>query len=133
MRSGTTQKGDPAMSLTLQELYDKAGKRSMVYLVPGENIAFIADYSAHTKHVYLKEENGLFSEIDLNLKEMALKMSEGLDKVEFIKDVLKTMPIEQLIEVSELLSKPETTVKSKPGCFNLIVSNGEKRSRIVLR
>jgi hypothetical protein len=133
MRSGTTQKGEPTMSLTLQDIYDKANKKSMVYLVPSEGIAFITDYSAHTQHVYIKEENNLFSEIKIPLDEMALKISEGLDKVEFIKDVLKTMPIQQLIEVGELLSKPETTVKSKGGCFNLIVSNGEKRSRIVLR
>jgi hypothetical protein len=121
------------MSLTLQDIYDQANKKSMVYFIPSENVAFIADFQGHTKHVYLKEENNLFSEVEIPIKELALKISEGLDKVEFIKDVLKTMPIEQLLEVGELLSKPETTVKSKPGCFNLIVSNGEKRTRIVLR
>jgi hypothetical protein len=121
------------MSLTLQDIYDKANKKSMVYIVPSEGIAFICDSSAHTQHVYIKKENNLFSEIEIPLDEMALKISEGLDKVEFIKDVLKTMPIEQLIEIGELLSKPETTVKSKKGCYNLIISDGIKRTRIVLR
>ena len=122
------------MSLTLEDLYTAAGKKDQVVLVPGASVAFTYDNSGHTRHVYQKQENGLFSEVELDLHSMALKLAEGLDKVQFMKDVLKTMPIEQILVIKDLLPKAGTTVKSRGGCFNLVVlGEGGKKSRIVLR
>jgi len=121
------------MSLTFEDIYREAGKKSSVMMVPSEGVVFICDFSGHTKHIYRKQENGLFSEEIIDLHKMALKLAEGLDKVEFMKDVLKTMPVEQILELKDLLPMPETTVTSKKGCFNLIVTDGNKKSRIMLR
>jgi hypothetical protein len=121
------------MSLTLEEIYKIPSKKEMAYMVPDAGVIFIADDQGHTHHIYKKQENGLFSELELNLHEMALKLSEGLDKVEFLKDVLKTMPVEQLLQLKEILPQETTQVKSKGGCFNLIVSTPTKNIKMVLR
>jgi hypothetical protein len=121
------------MSLTLEDIYKIPTKKQMAYMVPSAEVIFIADDQGHTHHIYKKQENGLFSEIELNLHEMAVKLAEGLDKVEFMKDVLKTMPVSQIIELRELLPQETTKVKSKGGCFNLIVSTPTKNIKMVLR
>jgi hypothetical protein len=112
------------MSLTLEDIYKIPTKKQMAYMVPSAEVIFIADDQGHTHHIY---------EIELNLHEMAVKLAEGLDKVEFMKDVLKTMPVSQIIELRELLPQETTKVKSKGGCFNLIVSTPTKNIKMVLR
>jgi hypothetical protein len=122
------------MSLTIEDINKIAKKKEIIYNFKDVDCVIIGDNQGHTNHIYKKTENGLYEEVKLDIQKMALKLAEGLDKVEFMKDVLKTMPVEQILELKDLLPQPKTEVRSKGGCFNLIVSGeGGKKSRIVLR
>jgi len=110
--------------LTLSQIYAELGSQNeYLMLVKEAKIAFVHDEDGHTIRVYKIESEYplLFMEVPLDFKGMAKKLAEGLDAEALMEDLLKSKPLETTLEVAARLNHPDASVRSKEGCFKLLI------------
>lgn len=110
--------------LTLSQIYESLeSKDEYLMIVKEAKIAFITDKDEHTKKVFhiTHEYPLLLEDITPDFKYLAQKLAEGLDAQALLEDLLKTKPLETTLEVAARLTHPEASVKSKEGCFKLLI------------
>ena len=110
--------------LTLSQIYDSLEpKEEYLMIVKEAKIAFVHDEDGHTIRVYKIESEYplLFTEVPLDFKGMAKKLAEGLNAEALIEDLLKSKPLETTLEVAARLEHPNASVKSKEGCYKLLI------------
>jgi len=110
--------------LTLSQIYDSLEpKEEYLMIVKEAKIAFIHDEDGHTIRVYKIESEYplLFKDITPDFKALAKKLAEGLDAEALLEDILKTKPLETTLEVAARLTNEDASVKSKEGCFKLLI------------
>ena len=110
--------------LTFNQIYDSLeSKEEYLVIVKEAKIAFIVDKDDHTKKVFhvVHEYPLQLEDITPDFKQLAKKLAEGLDAEALLVDLLKTKPLETTLEVAARLSNDKATVKSKEGCFKLLI------------
>ena len=110
--------------LTLSQIYDSLEpKEEYLMIVKEAKIAFIVDEDQHTKQVFHIESEYplLFKDITPDFKSLAKKLAEGLDAEALMEDLLRSKPLETTLEVSARLTNEDASVKSKEGCFKLLI------------
>ena len=110
--------------LTLNQIYAELDpKDEYLMFVKEAKIAFVHDEDGHTLRVYKIESEYplMFKDITPDFKGMALKLAEGLNVEALLEDLLKSKPLETTLEVAARLEHPEASVKSKEGCFKLLI------------
>jgi len=108
----------------MSQIYDSLEPEEEYLMVVKEaKIAFIVDKDEHTKKVFhiVNEYPLQLEEITPDFKQLAKKLAEGLDKEALLEDLLKSKPLETTLEVAARLTNDEAMVKSKEGCFKLLI------------
>lgn len=77
----------------------------------------------------------LAEELIVDFQDLAEKLARGLDKVELLKEVLRSAPPNDVVEIKERLdAKPDASITSSPGCFSLKIGGRSGRPKeLVIR
>lgn len=115
---------------TLNQIYEMAGPKEYPVIDKEEKLILIVNKDDETSRVFriVQEHPLLAVELIVDFQELAEKLARGLDKVELLKEVLRSAPPNHVIEIKERLdAHPDASVTSSPGCFSLKI--GGRRGR----
>ncbi len=115
---------------TLNQLYDMAGPKEYAVMDKEDNLIVLLNTEDETSRVFriVHEYPILAEELIVDFQGMAEKLARGLDKVELLKEVLRSAPPNDVVEIKERLEAgPDVSITSGPGCFSLKI--GGKRGR----
>jgi len=115
---------------TLNQIYEMAGPGEYPVIDKEDRIILIVNRDSETSRVFriVSEQPLLAEELTVDFQELAEKLARGLDKVELLKEVLRSAPPNDVIEIKERLdAQPDASISSSPGCFSLKI--GGRRGR----
>ncbi len=122
---------------TLSQIYEMAGPKEYTVMDKEENLIVILNTDDETSRVFkiVHEYPLLAEELIVDFQDLAEKLARELDKVELLKEVLRSAPPNDVVEIKERLdAKPDASITSSPGCFSLRIGGRPGRPReLVIR
>ena len=109
---------------TLNQIYEMAGPKDYPIIDKEEKLIVIINKDDKTSRVFriTHEYSLLAEELIIDFQDLAEKLARGLDKIELLKEVLRSAPPNDVVKIKERLdAKPDASVKSAPRCFALMI------------
>ena len=117
---------------TLEELMNNCPKGHTAIFVPEAHIIFYYDREGHTQRIFGRVD-GVYQEIDMDFRSMSKKIAEGIKTEELVEDVLRTLPVQNLIKAKAILMDEKAKVRSKPGCYGIVLNGAKQQLTIDFR
>ena len=120
-----------AKRITLNVLYGELEKDQYPVIDKEAKLVTVINSEDQTKRIYriVREYPLELEEIEIDLDKMASQLAEHFDSKMLMDEVLRKTDTDQLLELKERLETPDASIKSKKGCFSLLI--GGKRGRPV--
>ncbi len=122
---------------TFNQIYDMLGPEDYHIIDKKEKLVVIFSKDNETSRVFkvVREYPLLAEELVIDFQDLAEKLARGLDKVELLKEVLRSAPPNDVVEIKERLdTKPDASITSSPGCFSLKIGGRSGRPKeLVIR
>ncbi len=122
---------------TLNQIYDMAGPKEYTVMDKEDNLIVIINTADETSRVFriVHQYPLMAEELIVDFQTLAEKLAVGLDKVELLKEVLRSAPPNDVVEIKERLeAKPDASITSSPGCFSLKIGGKPGRPKeLVIR
>lgn len=122
---------------TLNQIYEMVGLKEYPVIDKEEKLIVIVNKDDETSRVFriVSEYPLLAEELIVDFQELAEKLARGLDKVELLKEVLRSAPPNDVVDIKERLdAKPDAKITSAPRCFALLIGGKPGRPKeLVIR